>query len=136
MDCPRCQSKNKVKTGFQGNKQRFKCKDCSRLFIENQEKAYPAEMRQKAIALYLEGLGFRAIGRFLGVSNVTVLNWVRQAAKALPSPEKAAKVEILELDEMWHFVKKRVKNSGSGWLLSVSPIGSLTSNSVAVVFPA
>ena len=88
MNCPRCQSKNKVKTGFQGNKQRFKCKDCGRLFIEHQEKAYPTEIRHKAIALYLDGLGFRAIGRVHGVSNVTVLNWVRQAAKELPEPKK------------------------------------------------
>ena len=35
------------------------------------------EVRQQALKLYLEGLGFRAIGRELNVSNVTVLNWVR-----------------------------------------------------------
>ena len=32
------------------------------------------EIKRQALQLYLEGLGFRAIGRLLGVSNVAVLN--------------------------------------------------------------
>ncbi|OON69206.1 hypothetical protein B0919_10850 [Hymenobacter sp. CRA2] len=30
-----------------------------------------------ALKLYLEGMGLRAIGRVLDVSNVTVMRWVR-----------------------------------------------------------
>ncbi|MEM0951962.1 MAG: hypothetical protein AAGI66_07450 [Cyanobacteria bacterium P01_H01_bin.74] len=89
--------------GFQNAKQCFKSKDCGRLFIENQKKTCPAEIRQKAIVLYVEGLGFRAIGGVLRVSNVTVLNWVLQAAKEL------TQVEILEFDDMRHFVRKKQK---------------------------
>ena len=67
------------------------------------------------------------------MSNVTVLNWVKQAALALPEPEKSAYVDIIELDELWHFVKKRRKNAGYGLLLTVYEIAQLPSNSAAVV---
>ncbi|KAA6334071.1 hypothetical protein EZS27_017586 [termite gut metagenome] len=33
-------------------------------------------MKKQALHLYLEGLGFRSIGKLLGVSNATVLNWI------------------------------------------------------------
>jgi transposase-like protein len=38
-------------------------------------------MKKLALHMYLEGLGFRAIGRLLGVSNVSVLNWIRSFGK-------------------------------------------------------
>src|ERR1700728_2196923 len=118
MDCPVCGG-GSWKAGIQRGKQRYKCKGCGYHFTQSKPKSYPAEMHQKALSLYLEGLGFRAIGRLLGVSNVTVLNWVRQAALSLPEPEKAGLVDIVELDELWHFVKKRRKNAGYGLLLTV-----------------
>lgn len=134
MHCPHCQSANFSKAGFHKKKQRHLCRDCGCHFTQSYRRTYPQEIKEKALSLYLEGLGFRAIGRVLGVSNVTVLNWVRHAEKALPKPEKTAKIEILEWDELWHFVKKRAESSGCGLLLTVSPIQSLTSNSAAVVF--
>lgn len=36
-------------------------------------RGMPMEMKRQALHLYLEGLGFRAIGHLLGVSNVAVL---------------------------------------------------------------
>jgi transposase-like protein len=38
-------------------------------------------MKKQALHLYLKGLGFRSTGRFLGVSNVSVLNWVHSYGK-------------------------------------------------------
>ena len=133
MQCPVCEGAS-WKAGIQRGKQRYKCKNCSYHFTQRKPKSYPAELHQKAVALYLEGLGFRAIGRLLGVSNVTVLNWVRQAALALPEPEKPGYVDIVELDELWHFVKKRRKNAGYGLLLTVYETPHLPSHSAAVVF--
>jgi hypothetical protein len=52
-------------------------------------------------------MGFRAIALILGCSNVAVLKWVRQAAEAVPPAELPEYVEIMELDEMWHFVQKK-----------------------------
>ena len=63
-----------------------------------------------AIHLYLENMGFRAIGRVLEVSNVSVLKWIRAAGAWIESyPKKnkinkSQRVEIIELDEMCHYV--------------------------------
>ncbi|OAV63858.1 Transposase [Bacteroidales bacterium Barb6XT] len=43
--------------------------------------AKPGSMKKQALRLYLEGSGFRSIGRLLGVSNVSVLNWIRKFGK-------------------------------------------------------
>ena len=70
--------------------------------------------------MYLEGLGFRSIGRILEVSNVTVLRWIRKATEKLRNILKNKKeikywkVEKMELDEMWHFVLKKRKKLGFG----------------------
>ena len=133
MQCPRCQDTEIVKAGFQSGRQRFKCRLCGRLFVEGAQRGFPEEVKAKAIALYLEGLGFRAIGRLLGASNVAVLKWVKKAAQELPEPETPAFVDVLELDELHHFVKKRAKKSGCGLLLTVSEIKQLDSSLVAVV---
>jgi transposase-like protein len=52
----------------------------------------------------LEGLGFRAIERLLGVSDTTVLLWVKNPGKAIQELElrHPSKVEFLELDEIYH----------------------------------
>lgn len=134
MHCPRCESERLVKSGFQSKKQRYKCKECGRLFVEHSPRGVPPETKAQAIAMYLEGLGFRAIGRLLGISNVAVLKWVRSAAEALPQPETPAFVDVLELDELWHFVKKRQSNSGCGLRLTVNDAPLLTSKQVAVVY--
>ena len=134
MQCPRCDSKEFVKAGLQSRKQRYQCKLCRRLFVEAGRPGYSAEFKEQALAMYLEGLGFRAIGRLLGVSNVAVLKWVRQAANALPEPKASAVVDILEMDELWHFIKKRAANAGSGLRLTVKDAPLLTSKQVAVVY--
>ena len=77
--------------------------------------------KKLALHMYLEGLGFRAIGRILGVSNVAVLKWVREAAQKIEEihkqQAKPSFTPVIELDEMWHYVGKKNKNSGSDWLM-------------------
>ena len=41
------------------------------------------ETKKNAIHLYLEGMGIRAIARFLKVSNVAVLKWIRKAGEII-----------------------------------------------------
>src|ERR1700712_2810025 len=59
-------------------------------------------------------MSFGMIGRILGVSDVSVLRWVRAEAEALLEPDVPADVKVLVLDEIWHFVKKRQASFGSG----------------------
>lgn len=88
MSCPKCQFEKRVKNGFFKKKQRYKCKNCgcnyTLTFEENQEKE---KKRRFALSMYLEGLGFHSIGRLLGVSHVSVMNWVRKYGKTCRKSE-------------------------------------------------
>jgi len=48
------------------------CNGCK--YTRSTPRGISVEIKRQALQLYLEGLGFRAIGRLLGVSNVAVLN--------------------------------------------------------------
>jgi transposase-like protein len=77
--CPQCQSKKVVKSGIVNSKQRYKCKDCSYHFTVNKTgKQIDMYYVTKALQLYLEGLTYREIERIIGVSHVSVMNWVKK----------------------------------------------------------
>lgn len=133
--CPKCGEKRFVKAGFHHNKQRFKCKHCSATFVGNITQSYPEKTRQQALAMYLEGLGFRAIERLTGVSHVTVMLWVRQAGKTIAAPRFSKKVEAIELDELCTHIQKKTESVGCGWLLTAQPAALLPPSMVAVAWP-
>ena len=77
--CPQCQSESVVKSGVVNEKQRYKCKDCGYHFTVNKTgKQIDMYYVTKALQLYLEGLTYREIERIIGVSHVSVMNWVRK----------------------------------------------------------
>ena len=135
MDCPKCSSNSNVKAGFNAGKQRYKCKQCGCHFTRSTPKGEPKEKKRQAVQLYLEGLGFRAIGRVLNVSHVAVQNWVAQASEGLEklTPLFPARVELLEIDEMHHYVGKKIIRSGYGLLLRTEDAGSWPAKWVAVI---
>ena len=47
--------------------------------------------------------------------------------------EEKSEIEIIEIDELYHFVKKKTLNCGYGWLLTELSEESLRSNVVVVV---
>jgi transposase-like protein len=116
MECPKCGGSHSVKAGFAGGKQRHKCKDCGYYYtVALKSTAQPLSVKKNALRLYLEGLGFRSIGRFIGVSNVSVLRWVRtfgQAEKSLSATEQT--VEVVEIDEMHSYVCQKKTIVGYG----------------------
>ena len=114
MHCPKCHCEKKVKSGFTRGKQRYKCKDCSCHFTQSSLYRTPLEVRAKAIKMYMQGLGFRAIERLEGVSHVSVMNWVRKLGNKISQHKESSleKVSIMELDELWHFIGKKNKNAG------------------------
>ncbi len=121
MRCPKCSSDDRHKAGFIGEAQRWLCRSCGCKFTRSAPPGKPPEMRRQALELYLEGMGFRAIGRVLGVSNVTVLNWIRafgEEAERERQPEPAPRIAMI--DEVWHFVRAKKISAGSGFP-SVSP---------------
>jgi len=105
--CPYCGRKEKqVKAGKQDSgSQRYKCQSCQRRYTpEPTEHGYSDPIRQQAVKLYLEGNNYRRIGRLLGVSHTSVMNWVRDAAALLPEAPMPEAVTVIEQDELFTFV--------------------------------
>ena len=113
MNCPKCVFDTNVKSGFLKGKQRYKCKQCGCNFTQSQKRGASLETKLFALKLYLEGTGFRAIGRILNVSNVTVLLWIRTLRKRVIStvqaqmPDDIRHVDVIEMDEMWLYQEKK-----------------------------
>ena len=122
--CKGCGSDDLCRNGFVRGHQRYLCKSCGMNFTNTPARGKPAAMKDMALAMHtVGGMSFCGIGKILGVSDVSVLNWVRAKAKQLPdvpapppSGEASAGDKPVLLDEMWHFVKKRLQNSGYGEL--------------------
>ena len=100
LNCPRCASPDKVKSGINKGRQRYKCKVCRYFFTvaHKSDTATPAQ-RRVALTLYLEGLGFRSIGRLLGFSHVAVYQWVKAFGETVEQIKRPA-AQIVELDEL------------------------------------
>lgn len=110
--CPKCSSKSYIKSGKVKGKQRYKCKSCGYHFtVGKLGKRIENRLVIEGLRLYLEGLGFRSIERILGVSHVTVMNWVKRYGKDIEKlvhlePEKQEE-KIVEIDELCTYVKKK-----------------------------
>jgi transposase-like protein len=119
MKCPRCKSNDKVKNGIIKGVQRYRCKECEYNFtVEKRSGEYSNDIKRKALQLYLEGLGFRSIGRILSVSNVSVLNWIKEFGKEVKDLQSNDKtIEYAELDEMHSFIGNKKTTVGYGLLL-------------------
>ena len=89
----KCGKKEKVKNGFMKGKQRYRCKCCGCSYIGS-KNGYLDHIKLKAIKYYLEGNEFRRIERLMGVSHVSVINWVKQLASTIQQiPKKNEKVD-------------------------------------------
>lgn len=133
MHCIHCGSRNYCKNGTTKGKQRYRCKECGYNFTNLHGRGHSPDKRLAALKLYKEGLGFSAIGRFLGVSDVTALNWVRSAGEKIKEallaqvPATIDGMDIIEIDEMWHYAQKNSANYGYGLLCLASADASLPS---------
>ena len=83
MRCVYCKSENVVKNGKSNQgKQRYLCKECGRIFVENPErKHYPEDLKKIAIRLYTDGVEIAVIARSLEVPYETVRSWIRAACE-------------------------------------------------------
>ena len=125
MYCCRCKSTEYCKSGFTKGKQRYRCLSCGYNFTNLHGRGHSPDKRATALLLNRHGLGYRRIGAILEVSDVTVLNWVRESGEKIKEqmlshlPEDQADMDIIEIDEMWHYTKKNSENCGYGLLCLV-----------------
>ena len=73
--------------------------------------AYDDTKRHKALALYVDGMNLRRIGRFLGIHHRTISLWVKAQTASMPDPPVPEEVEEAEMDELYTFIGE--KKSGS-----------------------
>ncbi|OAV63655.1 Transposase [Bacteroidales bacterium Barb6XT] len=116
MNCPKCSSEKKIKSGFAKGRQRYKHKDCGYNYtVELKPAARLDSIKKQALRLYLEDSGFRSIGRLSGVSSVSVLNRIRKFGKETRELNLESKeAETVEVDEMHSYTgsKKTVGRYG------------------------
>ena len=118
MNCTRCGSANYRKAGLIKCRQRYKCKDCWYYYTVLQKSDVKSiETRRMAFQMYLEGLGFRAIGRILKISYGTVYQWIKQWGANLELPKRNEMIEVVELDELHTYVGSKKTTDGYGLLL-------------------
>lgn len=73
------------------------------------------EIKTMAINMYLEGLGFRSIGRILNISYGTVYQWVKQLGEQHQiKPNTNQEIDIVELDEIHTYTKHKKTTAGLG----------------------
>jgi transposase-like protein len=83
--CPKCQSEVLIKSGVVKGRQRYRCKNCSYSFtVLKDGKQIDPYYVIKALQLYIEGVTYREIERILGISHVTVMNWVKKYSIKMP----------------------------------------------------
>jgi transposase len=138
LRCKGCGSEEHVKNGLMRGKQRYRCKACGLNFTDTPPPGKPLAMKVTAVLLYISGLSMNRTAKLLGVSTPSVQAWIEQFAQVYaqkPAPEGRA--VVIELDEMWHHLKKSRASSGSGRLGIVLQGGSWTGNAaVAITLPA
>src|ERR1043165_1059159 len=136
LRCKRCGSGEHVKNGFMRGKQRYRCKACGLNFTDTPPRGLPLRVKVTAVLLYLSGLSMNRTAKLLGVSTPTVMTWIEQFAKAYAQkPEPEGRAVVVELDEMWHFLKKSGTSSGSGRLGIALQAGSSTGSWAVVTRP-
>ncbi len=120
MECKFCRSRDKSKKGVVRGKQRYLCKNCNKTYIEGDKRLkYSEEIQFRAVEMSLNNCGQRVIGRLLSVPYQYVGRWIKKykeiiEIKAKKKPKR--KVEIMELDELWTYVKKKGSTQGYGLL--------------------
>ena len=133
LRCKGCGSGEHVKNGFMRGKQRYRCRACGLNFTDTPPRGMPLRVKVTAVLLYLSGLSMNRTAKLLGVSTPSVMTWIEQFAEVYAQkPEPEGRAVVIELDEMWHYVKKSPNRSGSGKLGIVLQGGWWTGNAAVV----
>ncbi len=115
MPCPRCNSKKIVKNGrTHYGKQRFKCQNCGRQFVESPTRQPINHSTRELIdKLLLERISLAAIARVTGVSSRWLQYYVNQKYYQVPKSVEVTKKKpgqlIVQIDEMWSYVGSKAK---------------------------
>lgn len=118
--CPKCKSDNYVKSGVVKGRQRYRCKSCDYFFtVLKDGKSIDPYYVVKALQLYIEGVTLREIERILGVSHVSVMNWVRQYQISRPqNTDYHPTYKVLSHLELMAFLGNREELKSAGFMIT------------------
>ena len=120
ISCPKCGGKTTVKSGIVKDRQRYKCKSCEYYFtVAKIGKEIDSYYVIKALQLFIEGVSYREIERILGVSHVTVMNWVKKYnIKAPRNTDYRPTYKVLTHSELIRYMSEHQYLKGSGLVIT------------------
>jgi transposase len=96
-------------------RQCHRCKACDRSFTATPPRGKPPAMKALAVRLYALGnVSQGRIAKLLEVSHVAVCKWVRAAGEQAPEPSATPVDNLVQIDEMRHFVDGKKTRFGCG----------------------
>jgi transposase-like protein len=118
--CPKCESYRIIRSGIIQEKQRYQCKQCNYYFtVEKLGKRIDSYYVTKALQLYIEGISAREIERLLGISHVSVMNWVRQfGLKRSTTRHYHPTYKILTHTELVNYIQQKENLHGAGSIIT------------------
>ena len=119
--CPKCAHQHCTKSGVIKGKQRYKCKQCKYHFtVQKVGKQIDDYYVTKALQLYVEGVSYREIERLLGISHVSVMNWVKAYGVKRPvhNVNYRPTYKILTFEELQRFMTSKDNLAGAGMLVT------------------
>ncbi|GAA0875285.1 helix-turn-helix domain-containing protein [Wandonia haliotis] len=118
--CPKCGNERIIKSGVVAGKQRYHCKECNYFFtVAKMGKRIDNYYVVKALQLYLEGMSLREIERILGVSHVTISNWVKEYnLKRVPNQQYHPAYKIVNHSELIHYLSDKERLEGAGMIIT------------------
>ena len=118
--CPKCKSETLFKSGIVKGRQRFRCKECHYFFtVLKDGKHIDPYYVIKALQLYIEGVTYREIERILGISHVSVMNWVKKYnIKAPENYEYRPTYKVLSHPELIEYFKDKDSLKSSGCMIT------------------
>jgi len=124
VTCSHCNSEDFRKNGFVRGIQRYYCKQCKRSFTTKPKKI-SSEVKAFAVMLYLNNMGIRKVAKVVNVSPPAVLRWLRNAHRRLQKelkPFEKGELDIIEMDEIYTFIKKTKQNCRMDCLFSKAKV--------------
>ncbi len=118
MTCHNCRIECKRTGRDRKGNQRYQCRQCSKTFLEPQEKPLdgmylPVEKAEMVLKLLLEGNSVSSVERVTEVHHTTILKLLVLAGEKCERimAEKIRNVEVrdVECDELWAFIGKKQK---------------------------
>ena len=88
------------------------------LYCKNQVDIQAKFFKKTGIALVFRRFGVSLYREILGVSNVSVLNWIRDFGRQIKElNSESQQIEVVEVDEMHSYIGQKKTSVGYGLLL-------------------